>query len=264
MRDILNDLDAGRFPSDPDPMRRARQAMRTPLPKRFYKAALAEWKEEAWRVLLDGRPVRTPAGAALRLPTGALAEIVAGEYAAQRDEIDPVTMPATRLANTVIDGVAPDPQPVVEDLLRYASSDLVCYRADSPEGLVARQAEAWDPVVEWARFDLGARLYLAEGVMHVAQPPEAIAAIGAHLKPRSDPFRVAALHIMTTISGSALIALAVDAGALDAEAAWNAAHVDEDWNISQWGEDAEASARRAARRRDFMAAVAVLKALEPV
>lgn len=264
MRDLLNDLDAGRFLSDADPMRRAQAGMKTPLPSRFYREALAGEADGAWRVLLDGRPVRTPAGTVLDLPTQALAGLVAAEYEAQAERIDPVTMPVTRLANTTADGVSADPQAVLEDILRYASSDLVCYRAEGPERLVERQAGSWDPVVDWARFALGARLYLAEGVMHVAQPPEAVAAIGAHLGRNADPYRLAALHVMTTIAGSALIALAVEAGEIDAEAGWDAAHVDEDWNIAQWGEDAEASARRQARRRDFMAAVAVLGAIRPL
>jgi chaperone required for assembly of F1-ATPase len=237
--------------------------MQTPLPKRFYKSVdVQDEGGEGFSVRLDGRPVRTPAAATLRLPNESAARLVADEYAAQGDEIDPMTMPVTRLVNTAIDGVASEMDAVAEDILRYASTDLVCYRADSPRELVERQAEAWDPVLDWMRSALGARFVLAEGVMHVEQPRESIALLGAHLRPRREALRLAALHVMTNLTGSALIALAVEAGALDAEAAWRAAHVDEDWNIHQWGEDAEAAAHRAARKRDMMGAVALLKALD--
>ncbi|MDN2567453.1 ATPase [Aquibium sp. A9E412] len=262
MRDLLNDLEAGPALSDPDPVERARKQMRQPLPRRFYDAVATDRPDgEAHVVLLDGKPVRTPARAVLRLPTEAAARLVADEYAAQAAVIDPMTMPVTRLANTALDGVASDVQAVLEDVLRFASCDLVCYRAEGPEGLVERQAEAWDPVLDWARAALGARFLLAEGVMHVEQPREAVGAVGIHLAMRQEPMRVAALHVMTALTGSALLALAVEAGALDARDAWAAAHVDEDWNIRQWGEDAEAAARRAQRERDMMGAARLLAAL---
>lgn len=261
MRDIVNDLDNSRPPSDPDPVRRAQKQMRQVLPTRFYAKADVASAEDGHKAVLDGRVVRTPAGAEMTLPTEAAARLVAEEYDAQHDHIDPMTMPVTRLANTAIDGVASDVQAVVEDILRFASSDLLCYRADAPERLVVLQAEAWDPVLDWAEAELGARFVLAEGVVHVEQPRQTIAAVGGHLRPRRDPFRIAALHVMTSLTGSALLALAVEAGAIDAETAWKAAYVDEDWNISQWGEDAEAAERRAARKRDMMGAVAFLKAL---
>ncbi|WEX07140.1 ATP12 family protein [Chelativorans sp. AA-79] len=261
MRDILNDLDDGRQFSDPDPMRRAQSQMQRPLPKRFYKRVEVGGADEAWTVLLDGRTVRTPAGAELALPSEAAARLVADEFGAQGEHIDPMTMPVTRLVNTAIDGVAVDIQVVMEDILRYASTDLLYYRADAPDRLIELQAEAWDPVLDWAEAELSVRFILAEGVMHVEQPRQTIAAVGAHLRPRNDPLRLAALHVMTTLTGSAILALAVEAGSIEAEAAWEAAHVDEDWNISQWGEDEEAAARRAARRRDMMGAVALLRAV---
>ncbi|MBN9242822.1 MAG: ATPase [Mesorhizobium sp.] len=262
MRDILNDLEAGKFLSDPDPVRRAQIQMRTPLPKRFYKAVSVEADGDAFSVRLDGKPVRTPGKALLALPNEAAALIVAGEFEAQEKVIDPVSMPTLRLVNTAIDGVAADPQAVLEDILRFASSDLLCYRADAPQGLVERQNEHWDPVLDWARSDLGARFNLAEGVIHVEQPRESIAVLGAHLARRADPLRLAALHVMTSITGSALLALSVEAGRLGAEAAWTAAHVDEDWQAEQWGQDAEAMARRAQRKRDMLAAIGLLSALE--
>ena len=163
-------------------------------------------------------------------------------------------MPAYRLVNTAIDGVASDPQAVLEDILRFSSSDLLCYRADGPDTLVRRQNEAWDPVIDWARATLGARFLLAEGVIHVEQPREAIAAIGVHLSQRAEPLRLAALHVMTSLTGSALLALAVDFGELDAEAAWNAAHVDEDFQAEHGARMPRRVARRAHRKRDMMAA----------
>ena len=261
MRDILNDLETGRLLSDPDPMRRAQLQMRTPLPKRFYKDVAVAAGEGGFVVQLDGRPVKTPGKALLALPTEGSAELVAKEFAAQGETLDLASMPVYRLVNTAIDGVAGDPQAVVEDILRFSSSDLLCYRADGPETLVQRQNEAWDPVLDWARATLGARLLLAEGVIHVEQPREAIAAIGVHLNQRAEPLRLAALHVMTSLTGSALLALAVDFRELDAETAWQAAHVDEDFQAEHWGQDAEALARRASRKRDMMAAAELIEAI---
>ncbi|HEY6631615.1 MAG TPA: ATP12 family chaperone protein [Rhizobiaceae bacterium] len=261
MRDILNDLEAGQTLSDPDPMRRAQIQMRTPLPKRFYKDVAVAEGEGGFVVQLDGRPVKTPGKALLVLPTEGAAELVAKEFAAQGDTLDLASMPVYRLANTAIDGVASDPQAVVEDILRFSSSDLLCYRADSPDALVARQNEAWDPVLDWARAALGARFVLAEGVMHVEQPRETIAVVGVHLHQRAEPLRLAALHVMTTLTGSALLALAVDFGELDVETAWKAAHVDEEFQAERWGEDSEALARQSNRKRDMMAAADLLKTI---
>jgi chaperone required for assembly of F1-ATPase len=261
MRDLLNDLEAGKFLSDPDPTRRAQNQMKTPLAKRFYERAEMVKTPDGFAVHLDGKPVRTPGRALVLLPTEEAAALIAEEFADQAERIDPVTMPVTRLVNTAIDGVATDPQAVLEDVLRFASSDLVCYRAEAPERLVERQAEAWDPVLDWARSALGARFLLAEGVIHVEQPRESIGAVGLHLRQREEPLRLAAIHVMTAITGSALLALAVEAGEIDAEAGWAAAHVDEDWQAEQWGQDAEAVVRRNFRKRDYMAAVQLLAAL---
>lgn len=262
MRDILNDFEAGKQLSDPDPVRRAQIQMKTPLPKRFYKTVAVAPVEDGFAVHLDGKPVRTPGKALLALPTEAAAALVADEFAAQSETINPVTMPVMRLVNTAIDGVASDPQAVLEDILRFASSDLLCYRADAPQGLVERQNEHWDPVLDWVRGSLGARFNLAEGIIHVEQPRETIAVLGSHLAQRAEPLRLAAIHVMTSLTGSALLALAVDFGELDAEAAWAAGHVDEDWQIEHWGQDAEAVARRSARKRDMMAAAGLLEALK--
>lgn len=261
MRDLLNDLETKDYLSDPDPIRRAQSQLKRQLPKRFYKEVTVVPHEEGFAVHLDGKAVRTPARAVLLLPTKAAAELVAGEFSAQTDHIEVMTMPVMRLVNTAIDGVAADPQAVLEDILRFASSDMLCYRADTPEALVRRQADAWDGVLDWARAVLGARFLLAEGVMHVEQPREAIGAIGIHLSQRSDPMRLAALHLMTSLTGSALLALAVEHGELDLETAWTAAHIDEDWQIEQWGQASEALARRNSRKRDMAAAVRLLEAL---
>ncbi|MCO5066117.1 MAG: ATPase [Rhizobiaceae bacterium] len=267
MREILNDLESGSHLSDADPTRRAQNQMRAPLPKRFYKSVALAEENGGVAVHLDGRQVRTPGRAAVILPNAEAARLVADEFDAQANEIDPVSMPVTRLVNTAIDGVANESEAVLEDILRFASSDMLCYRADSPEGLVERQNEMWDPVLEWSAQALHARLALAEGVMHVKQSPMAIQALRIHLANRLGDeaavraLRLAALHVITALTGSALLALAVEAGEIDAEQAWLAAHVDEDWQIEHWGQDAEALARRNARHRDFSAAVKVLKAL---
>jgi len=258
MRDLLSDLEAGRHLSDPDPVKRAQNQMKAPVVKRFYDKVTVERRDDGFVVLLDGRPVRTPGKNIVVLPSEAAAEIVREEYDAQVEKIDPVTMPVTRLVNTAIDGVAAQTQAVVDDILRYASSDLLFYRADGPDALVARQAKAWDPVLDWARTDLGARFVLGEGIVHVSQPGESIDAVARHLAGRGEPLRVAALHLMTTLTGSALLALGVEAGKLDPESAWAAAHVDETWNAEQWGEDYEAAARNRSRWLDFSAAVRIL------
>ena len=167
-------------------------------------------------------------------------------------------MPATRLANSAIDGVADALAETRAEIANYAAADLVCYRAETPEALVALQAEAYDPVLAWARDRLGARFVTTVGVAHVAQPEAALAAARAAVEAYADPFAVAALHVMTSLTGSLLLALMTAEGALSPEAAWRAAHVDEDFQIGRWGEDDEAKLRRAARWRDFEAAANVL------
>ena len=260
MRDILEDLEAGKLLSDPDPVRRAQIQMKAHLPKRFYATASVAKVDDGFAVHLDGKPVRTPGKALLALPTEPAARLVADEFAAQVEVIDPVKMPVLRIVNTAIDGVAATVDEVLEDVLRFATSDMLCYRADTPQALVDRQGRHWDPVLDWARTALGARFNLAEGIVHVDQPAGSIEALRLHLAGRAEPVRLAALHLMTSLTGSALLALAVESGALEAEAAWLAAHVDEDWQIEQWGQDAEAIARRNARHLDYLAAVSLLEA----
>ena len=240
-----------------NPMKAAQRAMRPPLPKRFYETAAVEERDGAHHLLLDGRAARTPARNPLAVPTRALAEALAAEWQGQGAEIDPAAMPLTRIVNSAIDGVARERAAVIADMAKYAGSDLVCYRAGEPETLVAEQARAWDPVLAWAREELGARFVLSEGVMHVAQPEAAVAAVRARLETVGSPLRLAALHVMTTITGSVLIALAQAAGVLEAGQAFAAAHVDERHQESRWGEDEEALRRRAAREAEFLAAARV-------
>jgi chaperone required for assembly of F1-ATPase len=231
------------------------------LPKRFYQRVDVADRDGGFALLLDGKPVRTPGKKQLSLPSRALAEAVAEEWAAQKERIDPTTMPLTKLANSAIDGVTGREDAVIGDILNYAGSDLLCYRAEGPRGLIEAQQAHWDPVLAWAKSALGAPFVLAEGIVHVAQPQASLDRLREALKGH-DPFGLAALHVMTGLTGSALLALAVALGRMTPEQAWEAAHVDEDWQIAQWGEDAEAASRRAARRRDFDAAARALALLE--
>jgi chaperone required for assembly of F1-ATPase len=223
------------------------------LPKRFYDEVTIKDEGRGAGILLDGKPVRTPGKAPFVVPRKALAEAIGDEWRGQGTRIDPATMPLTRLANSVIDGVKGHEEAVIGDILNYAGSDLICYRAEGPKGLVTRQTKHWDPIVAWAKRDLRVPMRLAEGVMHVAQDPASLDAMGKRLA-GFDSWSLAALHVMTGLSGSALLALATALGRLSPEEAWEAAHVDEDWQISQWGEDEEAKERRANRWRDFAAA----------
>src|SRR3712207_2103472 len=174
-----------------NPMKAAQAAMRPPLPRRFYETASVEERDGAFRLLLDGRAARTPARNLLAVPTRALAEALAAEWQGQEAVIDPAAMPLTRIVNSAIDGVAREREAVIADMAKYAGSDLVCYRAGEPEALVAEQARAWDPVLAWAREALGARFVLSEGVMHVAQPEAAVAAVRARLETVGSPFGLA-------------------------------------------------------------------------
>jgi len=237
--------------------KRGKPSRSSTLPKRFYKDVVTKQAGDAVSLLLDGKPVRTPGKAPLVLPTDKLAEAVAEEWRAQGERIDPATMPLTRLANSAIDGVSGREAAVVDDIMAHAGSDLLCYRAAGPEGLVAAQGSHWDPVLAWAKTALDAPFVHAQGVVHVAQPEFSLARIRRELE-GLDAFSLAALHVVTALTGSALLALAVALRRLTPEEAWKAAHVDEDWQISQWGEDADAAKRRENRRRDFDAAARLL------
>jgi chaperone required for assembly of F1-ATPase len=256
MRDILSDLSDAM--SDPDPVRRAQIQMKRPLPKRFYKEVSTDNVEEGHRILLDGRPVRTPGKKLLAVPTQPIATRLVAEWDGQGEEIDPAKMPVTRLVNTAVDGVAENFDAVFDEIVRFAGTDMLCYRADSPAGLVERQREGWDPILRWAADNRGARFILIEGVMHQEQPAPAIEAFSEALSSFRDPLALACLHTVTTLTGSALLALALAEGVIDADRAWALAHVDEDWQIEHWGTDEEAFRRRELRRAEMDVAAAVL------
>jgi chaperone required for assembly of F1-ATPase len=242
----------------PEPNGKAAGVKKSTLSKRFYKEVAVADDGARAGLLLDGKPVRTPGKAPLTVPTKTLAEAIAAEWRAQGEHIDPRTMPLTKLANSAIDEVEGRTGAVIDDIMAHARADLLCYRASGPDGLLAAQAKHWDPIITWAKDALHAPLTLAEGIIHVAQPEASMAAIRKELE-GLDAFTLAALHVMTSLTGSALLALAVLKKRLDPDEAWNAAHVDEDFQIGQWGEDAEAKDRRAARRRDFDAAARTLQ-----
>lgn len=239
-----------------------KNAMRPALPKRFYKSAAVGEPIKTdgginYGIELDGRAVKTPSKHWLRVPNQEFAAAIAAEWAAQDKLIDPASMPLTRIANTAIDAVAGMMSEVAEDIAKFAASDLLCYRAEGPEALIARQLAAWDPVLEWAYKELGVRFILAQGIVPVEQPPRTLQRISGALS-GYDAFQLSSLHIITTLTGSALLALAHARGFLSAEAAWAAAHIDEDWQIEKWGADDEAQTRRATRLHEFKAAVRVL------
>jgi len=256
MRDIFEDI----HKNQPlDPMESARRGSRPDMRKRFYQHASVDESPEGFRVLLDGKPVRTPAKRLLAAPSRPLAEAIATEWQSQTEMIDPGRMPRTRIANSIIDGVADQRAAVADEIVRYLGSDLLFYRAGEPEGLVTRQNTHWDSVVAWARDALGARFILAEGIVHVTQPPEAIAAVRAALPP--DAWRLGALHVVTTLTGSALLGVALAQGTLSPDAAWTAAHVDEDWQMEKWGPDEQALERRTFRSAEMEAAADILEKL---
>lgn len=239
---------------DIDPVEMARRDLKKSLPKRFYTQAHFELRDGGHVLLLDGRPAQTPGRNRIALPTPAAAQLVADEWQAQAEQIDPATMPVTRIVNSAIDGVAREMDSVRAEIARYAGSDLVCYRASEPDGLVQAQAQHWDPVLAFARDALGARLVLAEGVMFAEQPDHALVAIRLAVDVVEGEMALAALHVMTTLTGSALIALALVRKHFDLEAAWSAAHADEDYQMRIWGADAEAIARRNKRWLEMKAA----------
>lgn len=211
-------------------------------------------------VLLDGRPVRTPAKALLALPTTALADAVADEWRSVEGKIDPHAMPLTGLANAAIDHIAPDAATFAVDLARYAETDLLCYRAEAPPELVGRQAEAWDPLLAWARTRYDVAFVVVAGIVHHAQSAETLARLSVAIAARS-PFELAALSPIVTIGGSLVVALMLAEVAIEADEAFDATHLDELWQAELWGEDRTATDARAARRIDFANAARFLRLL---
>lgn len=220
--------------------------------KRFYTSATSEPDPatNTRRILLDGRPVRTPARETLIVPGAALADTIVAEWAAQGERIEPATMPMTGFANATIDRVLPDAAGFAEGIAAYSASDLLCYRADDPAELVALQAAAWDPLLDWARARYDAAFTMTDGIMPVDQPPATVERLRAAVH-ALDPWLFAGLATIVTISGSLIGALALMEGAINAGMLWDAAHVDEVWQARLWGEDADAVARTRIRRLQF-------------
>src|SRR5262245_44501767 len=257
MRELFDEV-AGQSPLDPGEA--VRRTSRAPQRKRFYKEAGVGETDGGFTVTLDGRPIKTPSGKLVLVPRRAIADAVAAEWTLQGETIDPLTMPLTRFANSVVQSVVERAELVADDVAKYLGSDLLFYRAGHPEALVAKEAAHLDPIVFWAAETLGAHFMLAQGINHVRQPDAAIAAARAAFP--SDPWSIAALHVVTTLTGSALLALALAHGVREPVEIWTAAHVDEDFNIEQWGLDEEVAARRAARAVDFEAATRILNAMK--
>ncbi len=221
--------------------------------KRFYEAAAVVAAADGFTVVLDGRPARTPGGVSLILSNRPLAQAVTEEWAAQDDTIDPRSMPLTGLANAAIDLGGGGRRAMVDGACAYAATDLLCYRAETPRDLAARQARAWQPLLDWAAETHGTRLRVTRGVVPVVQPPAVLAELGRVVADLDD-IRLAAVSATAGTTGSLVIALALGAGHIDAGEAWEAAQVDENFQREQWGEDAEDTARRARIKADIEAA----------
>lgn len=230
--------------------------------KRFYKSAGVTETPEGFGVALDGKPVRTPAKRPLAVPTRALAEAIAEEWLAQEETIDPKRLPLTRLTSIALDLVAPRREAVVAEVVKYAGTDLVCYRVEEPPELAARQTAAWQPLIDWATLRFDAPLTVTAGILPVSQSPATLKAFEAAAA-AYDAHRLAALHLATAACGSLVVALALIEGRLEPEAAFAAAELDESYEIERWGEDIEQAKRRKGLREDIALAarfVALLRA----
>jgi chaperone required for assembly of F1-ATPase len=242
-----------------DPMESARRGAKRVLPKRFWREVSVLERDGRFAVALDGKAARTPSRNELAVPSRPLADALAAEWRALGEEVDPGRMPLTRLVNAALDAVSLAPGPVAAEIVKYAGSDLLCYREASNGRLADRQAAHWDPPLAHLREAHGARFRLAAGVVFAAQPPEVLAVVERLVAQWDEPLGLAALHSATTLAGSAVLALALADGRISADEAWAAAHVDEDFQIEAWGQDQEAAERRAARRAEFDAAALVLE-----
>lgn len=219
--------------------------------KRFWKEAKAEECDGGFTVRLDGRPVKTPKKTLLVVPTLTLAQTIAAEWDAQEGTVRPETMPFTRASNSALDKVGPLRDAVIDEIAGFGGADLLCYRAEGPAELVARQAEAWDPLLDWARDTLGAALTVTAGIVHVGQAETSLARLKAILAEQSD-FQLMALHDLVAISGSLILGLAVAQGKIDAETAFRISRIDETWQSEQWGVDADAAAAEEKRLLAFL------------
>jgi chaperone required for assembly of F1-ATPase len=229
--------------------------------KRFWKDVSAVREGAGWGIELDGRPVRTPARAAMVVPTQALAEAIAAEWQGVADQIDPRAMPLTGIANAAIDRIAPERQVFAEGLARYAEADLACYRAEGPRPLLELQVQEWDKLLAWARRRYDVDFATTSGLVHVDQPPATVERL-SHAVAALDPFRLAGLSPLVTIGGSLVAALAVLEKAISPDEAWRAVSIDERWQLEQWGGDSDAEAALEKRRRDFVAAARFLELLD--
>ncbi len=250
----------------PDPSELARKISAQavydrPLAKRFYKSVSLEPASGAYRLLLDGRTVKTPLKRALTMPTEALATEVMKEWERQEEHIDPGAMLLTKLCNTALDRVGEDRTRIVNEIVDYANADLLCYRAERPVELVARQSKNWDPVLDWAADHLGARFSVTAGIVHQTQSEACLSAFRQFVDGLDD-FVVAGFHNAMTMTGSAVLAAAAQRRHLAGDEIWSLAHLDEDWQIEQWGADEEEAERRARRRKEFLAMLEYLALLE--
>lgn len=263
MRETLSDALLPKHGESLDHIEMARRDLRKNLPRRFYQCVSLSESSSGFQLELDGKSARTPARHPLCVRHRAVIDLLIGEWDAQKDVIDPALMPVTRLVNSALDGVEHAKDEVRADLLKYAGSDLICYRADGPQGLVEAQNASWDKVLAHIHDIYGVRFMLAQGVGFVAQPASTLARLEDALAGIDDALVLAALHALTTLTGSVLITLSHYHGALDIEAAWSAAHVDEDFQMRQWGGDDEALHRRAQRFADAKAAAQLLASCAP-
>jgi chaperone required for assembly of F1-ATPase len=229
--------------------------------KRFWTEAAVAPAEGGWTVRLDDRPLKTPAKAPLVVPSRALADMIAAEWAAQDGAIRPETMPATRAANAAIDKVRGQHAEVAQIVAAYGDTDLLCYRAQHPAALVDRQAQVWDPLLAWAEGRFGVRFHRVPGVMPRPQPPETLARLTAEVR-ALDPFRLTAFHDLVSLPGSLVIGLAAAESAFATDALWQAARLDDLWQAQHWGADDEAEAHAALRQAAFFQAERLFRAMD--
>ncbi len=228
--------------------------------KRFYKHVSIGPVENGFAVLLDGKAVRTPGRNKLVLPTQRLADAIAKEWRTQGEEVVATAMPLLRLANTVVDGVATNRGDVINAILRFGENDLLCYRAHQPPELAARQCEAWDPLLDWVAQRHGANMRVIQGLAHVDQPAEALAALHQVLE-KFDAFSLGGLHVIASVTGSAILALAVADGFVSGENAFVLSRIDETYQAEKWGEDAEAAGRARNLAQELAKAVEMMAAV---
>jgi chaperone required for assembly of F1-ATPase len=229
--------------------------------KRFWKLAEVAQTDDGFTVRLDGRPIRTPGKLPLVVPTRALADLIAAEWNAQDGLNRPETMPATRAANSAIEKVRTQRPEVAAMIAAWGETDLLCYRAEQPAELVARQAAAWDPLLDWAARRYGVEWTVVQGVMPRPQPPETVARLAAQVA-ALDPFRLTAFHDLVALPGSLVIGLAVTQGQGSPDSLWAASRIDEDWQAEHWGSDPQAAAAAETRKAGFLQALRFYRACD--